>query len=65
MKAELQLFCHFIINLVRKMFYPKQDWVIFLDSQLRVTKLLNILILDIIPLDFIWIRFANGDEFIT
>ena len=65
MKAELQLFSHFNINLVRKMFYPKQDWVIFLDSQLRVTKLLNILILDIIPLDFIWIRFANGDEFIT
>ena len=65
MKAELQLFSHFNINLVRKMFYPKQDWVIFLDSQLRVTKLVNILILDTIPLDFIRIRFANGDEFIT
>ena len=47
------------------MFYPKQDWVIFLDSQLRVPKLLDILILGTIPLDFIWIRFANGDEFIT
>ena len=47
------------------MFYPKQDWVIFLDSQLRVTNYLNILILDIVALDFIWIRFAKGDEFIT
>jgi hypothetical protein len=65
MKAELQLFSHFNINLVRKMFNPKQDWVIFLDSQLRVPKLLDILILGTIPLDFIWIRFANGDEFIT
>ena len=46
------------------MFYPKQDWVIFLDSQLRVSKMF-FLILDIIPLDFIWIRFANGDEYST
>ena len=65
MKAELQVFSHFNVNLARKIFYPKQDWVIFLDSQLRVTKLLNILILDTIPLNFIRIRFANGDEFIT